>query len=79
MFSALAEPQQHSAEDEHNSSRDADDDGPRERGGCCREDVCDGRFCICRKRKQKVSFDWNPTEKFSFLYIMFELLSLFKK
>lgn len=34
VFSALAEPEQHCAKDEHYSSRDANDDRPGERAGC---------------------------------------------
>lgn len=53
MFSALAEPQQHRAKDEHDNNRGADDDGPGKRAGGRGEHRCDGRLCVCKKRGQK--------------------------
>lgn len=46
VFSALAEPQQNCGEDEHDSRRDADDDGPGEGAGGCWESGHDGRLCV---------------------------------
>lgn len=51
VFSVLAEPQQHGGEDEHDSSRDADDDGPWEGAGGCRVRGGDGRLCVCKRRE----------------------------
>lgn len=53
VLSALAEPQQHGAKDEHYSSRDADDDGPGEGAGGRREHRHDGRLRVCKKKKAK--------------------------
>lgn len=47
VFSALAEPEQRSTEDQDYSRGDADDDGPRQRVVSWREDGRDGRFCVC--------------------------------
>lgn len=49
VLSALAEPQQHGAKDEHYSSGDANDDGPGERAGGWREHRRDGRLCVCKR------------------------------
>lgn len=48
---ALAEPQQHCAKDEHYSSGDANDHGPRERAGGRRKYGFDGRLSVCKKRE----------------------------
>lgn len=50
VLSALAEPQQHCAKDEHYSSRDANDDGPGEGAGGWREHGHDGRLRVCKRR-----------------------------
>lgn len=57
VLSALAEPQQHSAKDEDDASRDPDDDRPRERAGRRREDCCQLRLCVYNRteaRKTKI-------------------------
>lgn len=54
MFSALAEPQQHRAKDEHYPSRYANDDRPGEGAGGWREYGCDGRFCVWKRRCQRM-------------------------
>lgn len=53
VLSALAEPQQHGAKDEHYSSRDANDDRPGEGAGGRREHWCDGRLRVCKRRGPK--------------------------
>lgn len=50
LFSALTEPQQHRAKDEHNSSGYANDDRPGEGAGGWREHGRDGRLCVCKRR-----------------------------
>lgn len=47
VFSALTEPEQHSAEDQDYSCWDAHDDRPGERVVGWREDGRDGTFCVC--------------------------------
>lgn len=51
LFPALAEPQQRGGEDEHDSSGDADDDGPGEGAGGRRVRGGDGRLCVCKRRE----------------------------
>lgn len=51
VFSALAQPQQNGGEDEHDSRRDADDDGPGEGAGGCWERGNDGRLCVWKRRR----------------------------
>lgn len=53
VFSALAEPQEHSAKDEHYSSWDPNDDRPGEGAGGWWENGRDGRLRVCRKRGPK--------------------------
>lgn len=50
VFSALTEPQQHSAEDQDDSCRDAHDDRPGEGVVSGREDGRDGTFHVCGRK-----------------------------
>lgn len=49
----LAEPQQGGAQDEGDTRRNPDDDGPGEAGRCCRGDGVVLRLQICKERRRK--------------------------
>lgn len=50
VFSALAEPQQHYAKDEHYYCRDANDDRPGEGAGGLRKHRCYVRLSVCKRK-----------------------------
>lgn len=54
VLSALAEPEQHCAKDEHYSSGDANDDRPGERAVGWWEHGRDGRFGVCKRGELKI-------------------------